>query len=990
MRRVLLALFVFVGVSVATSTAFAQASLAGVAKDASGAIMPGVTVEAASPVLIEKVRTVTTDGTGQYKIENLRPGTYAVTFTLAGFNAVKRDGVELTGAQTVTINAELKVGGVAETITVTGATPIVDIQSTTKQTVFNHELIDALPTNRTTQGLGALVPGAVTPAGNVGGAASEPLNGITSVHGLGDTRVMVNGVTTGTLMGGQSVDMSFRNPAASVEVSFDTAGASADGATGGTRVNYIPRDGGNTFRATFFGSYSNSGLQGGNFTQRVKDLGLTTVNSNKRNWDYNPGAGGPILKDKLWYFVTGRSQVSDFFVGGQSFNQNAGNPNAWNYVADPNQQAFQTGTWWDAQARLTWQANSKNKFAAVYDRQHSDQDFWGTTALFAPESTGHRVNPVQAFYHAEWTAALTSRVLAEAVVLNRHELWGNMTAPGDLNNAAFIPVVAQDTGMTYRGSGRAQAAIFGGFNRSSNPDTAYRFTLSYVTGAHAMKVGYNDHQGYLDHNAYVLTPLAYRVNNAASAVPNQLTESALPLKYVSNLDHDGGLYAQDRWTIKRATFTYALRWDWFKTSYPAQQTIPGLLFPNRNTQYPASDFINWKDLSPRFGMVYDVFGNGKTAARVTVNKYLAGLGLNGLATSGNPINAIATSTTRTWNDANKDYVANCDLLSAAANGECGPMTTPAFLTGGSISSFSSRLLNGWGNRGYNWEFSAGVQQEIMPRVSMDVAYFRRVFGNFQIVDNALTAASDYSQFSVTAPVDARLPGGGGNTLGGFYDVNPNKAGQVNNLTELEREIGGNQIQHWNGVDITGRVRLRAGAQLTGGISMGRQSTDNCGVLAVVPEAQLAQGTLTSTPFCHQDQQLQTQVKLSGTYTLPGIDVLISGTFQSVPGPQITASNVYLNGAIAPSLGRNLSLNAPLAIVSLVAPQSMYGERLNQLDLRFGKTLRYDRMRMTPSIDIFNALDTDVVLTQSNSYANWQQPQSILTARFVKFSLQFDF
>src|SRR6266567_3256125 len=118
-----------------SSGAWAQqaAGISGVVRDASGAVMPGVTVEAASPVLIEKVRTVTTDGTGQYKIENLRPGTYTVSFMLTGFNIVKRDGVELTGAQTVTINAELKVGGVAETITVTGATPIVDIQSTTQQ-----------------------------------------------------------------------------------------------------------------------------------------------------------------------------------------------------------------------------------------------------------------------------------------------------------------------------------------------------------------------------------------------------------------------------------------------------------------------------------------------------------------------------------------------------------------------------------------------------------------------------------------------------------------------------------------------------------------------------------------------------------------------------------------------------------------------------------------------------------------------------------------
>src|SRR5437016_7907278 len=125
MRVVVRTVLVFVGVSLIATTAVAQASLAGVAKDASGAVMPGVTVEAASPVLIEKVRTVTTDGTGQYKIENLRPGLYAVTFTLAGFNVVKRNEVELTGAQTVTINADLKVGGVAETVTVTGATPVV-------------------------------------------------------------------------------------------------------------------------------------------------------------------------------------------------------------------------------------------------------------------------------------------------------------------------------------------------------------------------------------------------------------------------------------------------------------------------------------------------------------------------------------------------------------------------------------------------------------------------------------------------------------------------------------------------------------------------------------------------------------------------------------------------------------------------------------------------------------------------------------------------
>jgi hypothetical protein len=252
----------------------------------------------------------------------------------------------------------------------------------------------------------------------------------------------------------------------------------------------------------------------------------------------------------------------------------------------------------------------------------------------------------------------------------------------------------------------------------------------------------------------------------------------------------------------------------------------------------------------------------------------------------------------------------------------------------------------------------------------------------------LTAASDYSQYSVTAPADPRLPGGGGYVVSGFFDVNPNKAGQINNLTELDTETGGNQIRHWNGVDVTGRARLRGGAQLSGGVSMGRQTDDICQVKAIIPEV-----STTSTDFCRQDQKLQTQVKFSGAYTLPKVGVLVSGSFQSVPGPQITATNIYpgtAGSAVALSLGRPLSSNATIVNVGIVAPQSLYGERLNQLDLRFGKVLRLDRLRMTPSIEIYNALNIDTVLTQSNTFANWQQAQTILAARFVRFSFQFDF
>src|SRR5438105_13870642 len=150
---------------------FAQAAITGVVKDASGAVLPGVTVEAASPVLIEKVRSVVSDDTGQYRIVDLRPGTYAVTFTLTGFSKVTREGVELSGTFVATINADLKVGALAETITVTGQTPIVDVQSEKVQSTMNRDIIAAIPTSRNATGIMGIIPGMATTgdAGNTAG-----------------------------------------------------------------------------------------------------------------------------------------------------------------------------------------------------------------------------------------------------------------------------------------------------------------------------------------------------------------------------------------------------------------------------------------------------------------------------------------------------------------------------------------------------------------------------------------------------------------------------------------------------------------------------------------------------------------------------------------------------------------------------------------------------------------------------------------------------
>jgi len=265
--------------------AFAQASIAGGVKDTSGAVLPGVTVEASSPALIEKVRSAVTDATGQYKIVDLRPGTYTVTFTLPGFSTVKREGLELTGSFTATVDTELRVGTLEETITVTGETPTVDVQSSTRQRVVSAEVINALPTNRTHYDMVVLVPGMTASSQDVGGAGGNQQGTTVAIHGGrgDDMRVTQNGISLGTMVTAGGKSATTYNLGAVQEVTVDYAGVSAEMAQGGVRINLIPKDGGNVFSGSGTLAFANHSMQGSNYTDDLKARGLATPGSIDRN-----------------------------------------------------------------------------------------------------------------------------------------------------------------------------------------------------------------------------------------------------------------------------------------------------------------------------------------------------------------------------------------------------------------------------------------------------------------------------------------------------------------------------------------------------------------------------------------------------------------------------------------------------------------------------------------------------------------------------------
>jgi hypothetical protein len=985
-------LLVFSAATIVSSSAYAQASIAGVVKDTSGAVLPGVTVEAASPALIEKVRTVVTDGRGQYKIDLLRPGTYTVTFTLPGFNTVKQDAIELTGTFTATINADMRIGAVEETITVTGESPTVDVQNTKRQFVLDTELIHELPTSRNTTNLATLLPGVTKGNQDVGGLNGESgsSSGAVTIHGNSDVRTEVNGLSVHATQG--SGTNGAGNMAAYQEMQIDTSGVSAEQKEGGVRINLIPRDGGNEFQWHYYSAFANSSMGADNLTQELRDRGLAAPSALKRYVEANPFGGGRIVRDRLWFFGTARfnqaMSYSSIF-----YNRNAGDPNVWTYEPDMSRRAATNeNTWKSANGRLTWQANVKNKIGVSYDYASSCPCPRNISATQSPEAgvTGYAPIKPGKMLFLDWTAPLTNRLLLEARFLKRDSLskrpLTNIYFTHDPGPGVFLNgVTEQSTGLQYRASN-------GTATSSRNPTRQPRMTMSYITGAHDFKVGVNLAFQSQDQKAYSIdSPVSFRFNNG---VPNQLTLLATPWRtFIDEQDH--GMFVQDRWSMGRMTLTGGLRYDYFHVSFPAQTVGPGLLAPARNFSFPETEGVTWHDLQPRTGVAYDLFGDGKTAVKVSLNKYLAFYGAPNAGGSGtdaaftsnmNPTSRLVNSTTRSWTDTNRNFVPDCNLLDPLANGECGAMANRDYGSTRPGSSYDPATLTGWNKRpDSNWQFSAGVQRELLPRVSMDVSYFRTWYTNLVVTDDRAVSAADFDQFSITAPSDPKLPGGGGYTVSGLLNLKPAAFGRPSDNYITFAKNYGEASNHWDGVDVTFKAQVTSSFMLQGGTSTGRRTTDNCEILAKLPEI-----SPTGGPYCHTAEKFLTQAKLLGTYLVPRVSVQIAATVQSLPGPQVLANYTATNAVVAPSLGRPLSGGAANVSVGIVEPGTMYGQRMNELDLRIGRPFRFGSVRARPSIDVYNVFNANPVLTESAAYASWRRPQSILGPRFLELVLQVDF
>jgi hypothetical protein len=1006
-----------------------QATITGVVKDASGAVLPGVTVEASSEVLIEKVRTAVTDGTGQYRIVDLRPGTYAVTFALPGFSTVKREGIELTGTFVASVNAELKVGQVTETITVSGETPIVDVQSVRRQNTLTNELLTTVPNARSWAAIAVLFQGITIQAGTSADVQVTPQ--MTVFGGAGgrtnEGRMQVDGLGTGAALNGGGVSTYVADISNAQEVVTTNSGGLGEAEVGGPAMNIVPKSGGNTLKGQVYLSGVPGSWVGNNYTQELKDAGLSTPGKLLKQWDETFGLGGPIKRDRLWYYVTYRDEGQHRSIPGIFPNLNAGDPSKWEYLPDLTKQARGAESFQVGSVRLTAQVTPKNKVNFHWDMQwpcngaafteggdacrdqSSPDAFYGSlglgglTAISSPETAGYLRTLVQN-HQVTWQSPTTNRLLLEAGVGSYRAAWGPFEMPGNPTRG-----LARVTESTARNSAVANFSY-----RSANwaedfdNPNRWRFSASYVTGAHNMKFGYDG--SYLVEDIQNFgndLNLAYTFTNGR---PSSLTES-LRVYTQSDRVRTTGLYAQDQWTYKRMTLQGAVRYDnaW---SYSPPQTIgPALIngqtFLGTPLTFDRTDGVNFKDISPRGGMALDVFGNGRTALKVNVGKYMdPASNLNGNYSISNPIARIATTANRTWTDGGipgvpgtaGDFIPQCDLTNNAANGECAATTATTFGTATrTTAAIDQNLLVGWGVRPRDWQFGVSVQQQVLPRVSVEVGYLKRWLQNFTATDNLEVAPSDFTPFSITAPSDPRLPNGGNYSVDGLFNVVQGKFGRTSNsigLTTL-------QTQSFNGLLASVTARVRNGLTLQAGINSGSQVTDYCGLRAELTELTLPaapgplQGSIVSptNPYCRVAPGLVTKVSGVGSYTIPKIDVQVAGTIRSDQGAPLRAIYNAPVALVSAALGRPAAVAGTFVPIDLVAPGDVWGDRVNEVDLRVAKILRFGRTRTNVGVDMFNLINSSAVLTYNQVYAvngPWLAPQSIITPRFFKVSAQIDF
>jgi len=926
------------------ASAFAQSAITGQVKDATGAVLPGVTVEATSDALIERTRTAFTDAQGRFTIIDLRPGTYKVVFTIQGFSTFVAADVSLPSDFTATVNADMKVGAVEESVTVSGQSPVVDVQNAQRTTVLPRELLDAVPVARMYQAEGALAVGTKVSDQNVGGARAAVNPRLTAHMSVTkDTTIDVDGMKMNTLVGGGDSHPD-HNDAMSQEITVQTAALGAEVSAGGPHLNLIPREGGNTFSGATYVGYTNGSFQTDNLTQELTDRGLKTPDAVDLIYDTNASLGGPLKRDRLWFFGSYRN------VGNNNIVANSFYPDGSPGIYDQRVRNYTL--------RLTWQVSPRNKITAYDDYQWKYVGHLytsGTDVLLAAA----RRPPVLKYTDAiKWTSTVSNKLVFDVGWGTSVNAYREGYQPGILRTPFTPEWYANASRVDINRSTMTLAAApeLGTYN--------FRYMLissmNYVTGSHAVKAGVQWHIGDNRLNRDANGDLTVRFRDG---VPDSVIVYDTPARLHDRMNADLGVYIQDSWTHKRLTINPGLRWEYFNSSIEAMAVEPGRFVPARSfSEVP--NVPNWKNIAPRVGVVYDLTGDAKTALKGSVNRYNRSYTTD-FVNRYDPL--VLQSDTRNWSDC--DYLPGTSTCSGRAlptNGdgiaqdnEIGPSNNR------NLGILATRRADPDIKRPYDIEYSLGIVRELTKGVSVTGAWYRRDTYDIEQQINTLISVADFASFTTPSPLNGEPVT--------VYNLNRSKQGLVDLLDTTATDRSKARVGY-NGLEVSATARVR-GLNVFGGWSADRLITVSCG-----------SNDPNTFRYCDQSQYdipFRHDFKFAGSYALP-LEFQVGATLQSYAGLPLA-----VNWAVPANLfpgGRTQSVT-----VNLVPPGSKYLERWNQLDMSVRRVFRFGKVRVDAALDIFNALNSNVVLSENQNFGSTLgQPQAILQGRLLRVSNQIKF
>jgi len=914
-------------------------TISGTVTDVTGAVIPGTNVTLSAPGI--GTQATVSDDRGTYRFIKLVPATYSIKVELPGFRNVMRENLVVNADVTVRADVKLEVGAVADTIMVTGEAPLLDTTTALNQAFLDSQLLKNIPNGNDLWSLGRTVPGIIISKYDIGGSQAFQQSTITA-HGSPSSEVLyaVDGLDTNTPAGSGGSMHIYYDVNGFEEVNYQSSGISAENARGGVIVNMVSKTGTDNFHGGFSFQGSNTRLQSNNLTPdltqqllagvpalaRATNPNLVLSSKTLGMFESNFNVGGPIARGKLWFFTSERLYSGNNLTTG-------------NYTADGKQgvddNRIKDGVW-----KFTWQVSPKHRLNYLYilnlkDRYHR-YDMGGAT--FVDPRAARWQNSHAYITQLKWNHEASSKLLFDAMI-------GYST-----NDVPYIPtdksITKGDTSIiSHLDIATSTVTVANAFYQYA-PITNGRInaSMSYFTGSHDIKAGYQFSREMERPYNYSTSDMQARFRNGA---PDSVTLLNTPNRFAAYV-RGWAVFLQDNWKVApRLTANLGLRLE-SKFGYLPKLSYPGGRFLPAQTFSPIKNVPNFLDLAPRFGMAYDIFGNGRAAVKLSVSRYDLNIGTE-FPERVSPVQNA--SSTVPWNDKNGDLIPQLDELGIGTGFDLGV-----------YNRYSPDM-----KRPYTNEYSIGLQYQLPGNVLVSGMYFHRDVRRNIGMKNVAVPMESYIPISVIEPTTGRQAT--------VYNLNPAlrlaKDYLFNNYSEMDNQF--------NGFDLSLTRRMNNHWQLFGGLSIGDNRGDVRGAVDLNdPNNNFRRGPI--------GNDVPLSFKVSGTYELP-VGLTLSGNFQHFTGfPDLQIFQVTQN------LIPNVVLTRTSQAIYMVPRGDIRYPNNNITDLSIAKRFKFhENMSVSPELGIFNLTNSNVVQSRGNILGTaYLRPAGVLPPRLFRLGFRWTF